>query len=120
LGDRLVLIIEDDEDGRDTLREALEDEGYRVLTASDGAEGLQVLQAQRPHLVLLDLFMPTMDGFTFLQSARAHAPLASIPIVALSAGGGSAGRSALQAGATRFVPKPIKLERLLEVVKELS
>jgi CheY-like chemotaxis protein len=120
VSDRLVLIVEDDQDIRDTLAEALEEEGYRVMIVADGAEGLQVLETLRPQLVLLDLFMPGMDGFTFLQAARSAEALRDIPIVALSAGRGNTARTAIQAGANRFLPKPVRLDQLLEVVEELA
>jgi two-component system OmpR family response regulator/two-component system alkaline phosphatase synthesis response regulator PhoP len=118
--DRLVLVIDDDEDIRNTLQETLEDEGYRVLTAADGSEGLGVLDHLQPNLVLLDLFMPGMDGFHFLKVARETGRLATVPIVAVSAGDGSNARAVLQEGATRYLSKPLKLDRLLEVVRELS
>ena len=120
VSDRLLLIVEDDQDIRSALGETLEEEGYQVRTAADGAEGLELLEALRPDLVILDLFMPGMDGFGFLQAARARSARAEVPIVVLSAGDRSTAGTALHAGATRFLAKPVKLDKLLEVVKTLA
>jgi CheY-like chemotaxis protein len=118
--DRRLLIIDDDQDIRSALGEALEEEGYRVFTASDGSEGLELVDTLHPSLVILDLFMPGMDGFAFLHAARARPDLGELPIVALSAGDRTTAGTALGAGATCFVGKPVKLQRLLDVVRELS
>jgi CheY-like chemotaxis protein len=117
--ERTVLIVEDDEDIRAALREMLEEEGYRVATAIDGEEGLAQVKSSRPGLVLLDLLMPGMNGLEFLAALRADQTFASLPVVVVSAGGRGSAGMAVEAGATRFLPKPLKLARLLSVVQEL-
>lgn len=109
-----VLLVEDDEELRDTMCEALELHGYAVVATPDGLAALAELD-RIDHLcvVLLDLFMPRMNGWDFLAHLRARPALAEVPVVVHS----SAARQA-PPGATRVLRKPIELERLLSVVRE--
>jgi CheY-like chemotaxis protein len=85
--EHVILVVEDDDDIREALCEMLADEGYAVEVATNGAEALDRLRAMdaKPCLVLLDLMMPVMDGWTFLAEQRRDANLASVPVVVLSA-----------------------------------
>src|SRR5260370_35631662 len=77
---RPILIVEDDLDIRDALQEILEDEGYLPYAAANGAEALEVLdRVPKPGLVLLDLMMPVMDGYQFLEIFRANPEFSAIP-----------------------------------------
>ncbi|WP_235969415.1 response regulator [Anaeromyxobacter diazotrophicus] len=85
-----VLLVEDDRAIRDTLRELLEDEGYRVQWAEHGLDALKQLRAglragQRPRLILLDLMMPVMNGWEFREAQRRDPALSQIPVIVLSA-----------------------------------
>ncbi len=80
-----VLIVDDDADQRARMRKALERDGWTVTEAEDGQDGLDKLATARPGLVLLDLTMPVMDGFTFLEAMRARPEQAGIPVVVLTA-----------------------------------
>jgi CheY-like chemotaxis protein len=81
-----VLVVEDEVDIRDMMVAILESEGYSVTAASDGAEALAQLKAgSRPCIILLDLMMPVMDGWTFCQETGKDPALAGIPIVVVSA-----------------------------------
>jgi len=80
-----VLVVEDDASARDLLRRTLEREGYTVVEAADGGEGIERLRASRPKLVLLDLLMPRMDGFAFLEALRSREEWRAIPVVVVSA-----------------------------------
>src|SRR3712207_6404701 len=86
-----LLVVEDDQDIRETLQQALELEGYQVSTAGNGKEALDILHLadppSRPHLILLDLMMPIMDGWEFLEKARSTNLLSGIPVVIVSAAG---------------------------------
>ena len=75
-----VLVVDDDADVTDTMREILEDEGHRVFVANNGARALEVVRAVRPDLVLLDLEMPEMDGRHFLAEVRRAPELAHVQI----------------------------------------
>jgi CheY-like chemotaxis protein len=110
---RRILLIEDDEDSREALRDLLELEGYEVETAGDGLEGLEAFAAQEPCLVLLDLMMPKMDGWEFLEALREYPP-SEAPVVILSAFGGD--RSDRRIADRPFLAKPVDIEELLGTV----
>ncbi len=80
-----VLILEDNLDALELARRVIQSEGYRVVTAEDGLEGLQHLEQCLPDLILLDLMMPRMDGFGFLAALRSRPECARIPVVVLTA-----------------------------------
>ena len=77
----VVLIVEDEEESRETLRELLELEGYEVQVAANGQEALDKLDALNPCIVLLDLFMPVMDGWQVLERLRANGRLSKMNVV---------------------------------------
>src|SRR4051794_9392013 len=86
-----ILVVEDDPDLRELLKQTLAGEGFDVETTSDGFMALNTLRTgPLPHLILLDVKMPKMDGWQFCQARRANSALSSVPIVILSA---HAGRS---------------------------
>jgi CheY-like chemotaxis protein len=114
-----VVVIEDDEPIRNVIQEALEIEGYRVIVAGDGKEGLEVLKkATTPCLILLDLMLPIMNGWEFMEELRKDNGnmLAAIPIVITSAAGGAA-KTAVE-HAQGYIRKPIDLELLLSTVRK--
>lgn len=80
-----VLIVEDDDTIREQLAEALEYEGFSVVTASNGREALDRLSRGPVRTMIMDLMMPVMNGWELVQSIRAHASLASIPILTITA-----------------------------------
>jgi len=108
------LVIEDDEAIRETLHEALAMEGYDVLVAANGKEALDIIHSgERPGLALLDLMMPVMDGWRFLEALDVH-----VPIVVVSAyvhGAKTMTAAALLRRPVGFMTKPINLDTLLEV-----
>jgi CheY-like chemotaxis protein len=108
-----ILVVEDDQDIREMLHELLTDEGYTVFTANNGKEGLLKLQLmRRPCLILLDLMMPVMNGWEFLDAKGSNDIIASIPVIVTSA---IADRNqALQV--TEVVKKPIDLDALLRTI----
>lgn len=82
---RVILMVEDDEDQRQRMRLLLEKEGWKVVEAENGKLGLEALEGQMPSLVLLDLMMPEMDGFQFLEEMRARERWRGVPVVVLTA-----------------------------------
>jgi CheY-like chemotaxis protein len=110
-----VLVVDDDRDIRETLEEVLAYEGYSVATARNGAEALAVARMLRPSLILLDLFMPVMDGAEFRRQQRQDPEIGAIPVVVVSAAAGLSERIAGLdvAGA---LEKPLHIEELFEVV----
>jgi len=113
-----ILVIDDEEPIRETLRLGLEPEGYEVVTAADGPEGLErFADGAGWDLVLLDQRMPEMDGLEVLQ--RLRAANRSVPVMLLTAHGSIelTGKS-LASGARGFLTKPISLRSLREVVRK--
>jgi CheY-like chemotaxis protein len=109
-----ILVVDDDADIREVLSEVLIESGHDVMTASNGLEGLQILRdGWSPCMVLLDLMMPVMDGYLFLEEARNDPALASIPITVITAGR-QVDIQRLE-GAT-LVAKPIRLPALMSLI----
>jgi CheY-like chemotaxis protein len=115
---RHVLVVEDDESIRNSLRLVLEDEGYTVDVAGNGREALDRLESHaRPALVIVDLVMPVMSGWELCAEMARRQDLASLPVVIVSASGeadGGSGPVGLETVHT--LPKPILFERLLDHV----
>jgi CheY-like chemotaxis protein len=109
---RPVLVVDDDKDIRETLQELLEDEGYAVATARNGAEALERLRDVHPGLVVLDLFMPVMDGVEFRRRQLADPEIAGVPVVVISAAASLEERVAPMRP-EGHLEKPIRLESLL-------
>jgi CheY-like chemotaxis protein len=114
-GSCAVLVVDDDRDIRETLQEILETEGYEVQTARNGADGLERARAVRPSLILLDLFMPVMDGAEFRHRQVEDTQLADIPVVIVSAAAGLEERIAAL-GVAGHLEKPLDIEHLFDVV----
>jgi CheY-like chemotaxis protein len=109
-----ILVVEDEKELREMMREALEMNGYTVVTAVEGQAALEAIaRIERLCLVLLDLLMPGMNGWDFFKELRARPALADVPVVVHTSAPGSAPQ-----GATRVLTKPLDLTRLLDVVRE--
>jgi CheY-like chemotaxis protein len=115
-----VLVVDDDRDLRETLVEILEERGYQVSQAGDGAQALHVLEAgaTKPSLILLDLTMPGMDGSAFRTEQLKDPALAAIPILVFTADG-HAREKAEGMGAQGLVRKPLELKTLLAAIDRL-
>ena len=81
---KTVCIVDDDENVRDIYRRRFENEGFSVITAINGEEGLALIQEKLPDIILLDLQMPVLDGFAVLNALKADVKLADIPVVVFS------------------------------------
>ncbi len=109
-----VLLVEDEEDLREMMRYALEADGYSVVAACDGEEALAAVpRIEHLCLVLLDLVMPGMNGWDFFDAFRARPGMERVPVVVHTSSSASAPE-----GASRVLQKPLKLQRLLDVVHE--
>jgi UDP-3-O-[3-hydroxymyristoyl] N-acetylglucosamine deacetylase len=111
-----ILIVDDEEPIRAAVRGVLGDEGFRVLEAPDGRGALEVLRHEQPVLVLLDIWMPEMDGIELLRRIRVHSPRSRV-IVISGHGNIETAVRATQLGAADFIEKPFSLEGLLERVR---
>jgi CheY-like chemotaxis protein len=116
--DRNILIVEDDSDVRGAMAALLEGEGYQVIEAEDGAAALRHLRSSEDVcLILLDLFMPVMNGWKFRDEQRRDPRIADIPVVVVSADA-AAPQKAAALGAVDAMVKPSNFDRLLKLVAE--
>ena len=116
---KTVLVVEDYEDSRFILGQLLEMSGYRVLEAADGREAVRMAERECPDIVLMDLQMPILDGFTATSLIRRTESTCQIPVIAVSAQSTDEFISAAAlVGCDSFVPKPVDFDLLLEVVRE--
>jgi type II secretory ATPase GspE/PulE/Tfp pilus assembly ATPase PilB-like protein/ActR/RegA family two-component response regulator len=104
-----ILLVEDEDSLRRVMRDLLEAEGYRVFEARDGSEALEEVDRHNPSIVLLDLNLPNVDGFTVLSQLRSRTHTADVPILVVSARGDEDNEvRALHLGATDFISKPFR------------
>lgn len=113
-----MLVIEDDPDMREIERATLGFAGHNVMLAANGREGLQVLERQRPCVILLDLMMPVMDGLTFLQERTRRRLAEDVPVLCVTAGGDELTAHALTLGARECLHKPTDIDELCDKVAQ--
>ena len=94
-------------------------EGFSVITAEDGQEALDLVQSGPPDLVITDIQMPKLDGIEMIKQLREQFDTRKMPIVVMSAFGSGITKHALDAGASRSTPKPMQVNSLLDVVRQL-
>ncbi len=115
-----ILIVEDNELNRDMLSRRLQKRGYDVLLAVDGEDGLDIARANTPDLVLMDMSLPTVDGWEATRRMKSDVLLRHIPVIALTAHAMANDRDkALAAGCDDYDTKPIELPRLLAKMEAL-
>jgi CheY-like chemotaxis protein len=115
---RRVLIVDDDEPLRQSLREALRFGGYEVLEAQDGTHGLQQAQQVRPDVILMDVKMPGIDGYETCRGLKENIATQAIPVIFVTAVGDQAlNQRAYEAGGLACVVKPFRLESLTGVIE---
>ena len=115
-----VLVVDDDPPVRGMLSAALRRHGFRVLLAGDGAEAERALTLHRPHLILLDLMMPEVNGWDFLQRMQETGLKGAVPIIVISAHLRNDPQALLKMGVSAILPKPFQLDELLDLVNHLS
>lgn len=117
---RTVMVVEDFEDNRFMMRRLLEMSGYRVVEAVNGEQAVEVAVRERPHLILMDLSLPLLDGLAATRRIRQNEALRRIPIIAVSAHDTSDFHAdALAAGCNDYVTKPIDFEQLEQLLSRL-
>ncbi len=113
-----LLLIDDDPNLILLVKDYLEFRGYKVITAENGREALEVLQQQTPDMIICDVMMPEMDGYTLVQQIRNNASTSWIPVLFLSAKGQSQDRvKGLNMGADVYMVKPFEPEELVAQVE---
>lgn len=111
-GSSSILLVEDDQDIRESVSELLELEGYTTVTTINGREALEQLhRMDKPCLILLDVMMPVMDGHAFMKKIQEEQPLSEIPVVVMSAS------HKPPAGAKGYLSKPLDIDELLGWVR---
>lgn len=114
-----VLYIEDNEQNLYLVRFILEKHGYEVLAATDGQEGIDLAARIRPDLILLDIQLPRMDGYSVARQLRTNPDLAPIPIVAVTSYAMAGDRDkALAAGCNGYIEKPINPDTFMQQVEQ--
>jgi len=114
-----ILYVEDDVNNRLLIRRVLMAEGYQVLEAGDAAETLRLVHEHEPDLILMDINLPEVDGYTLTSQIRASPRLANVPVIALTANvmRGDRERS-LEAGCDGYIQKPIDVDLLPNQIKQ--
>lgn len=116
-----LLVVEDVPDILVLLNETLKFKGYRVVTATNGEEAMEIIQKERPALIITDILMPKMDGFNLVHRLRLDSATRNIPVVFLSATyvAPEDKEFALTIGVTRFVEKPVDMETFFPMIDGL-
>ncbi len=115
-----ILLVEDDEMNRDMLSRRLIKRGYEVVLAVDGEQGVAMSGSENPDLILMDMSLPGIDGWTATRQVKANDTTREIPVIALTAHAMAGDREkALEAGCDDFDTKPVELQRLLGKIEGL-
>ena len=115
-----ILLVEDNEMNRDMLSRRLERKGFQVVIATDGAEGVSRAKAEQPALILMDMSLPIMDGWTATRAIKGDGMLRTIPIIALTAHAMAGDKErAMEAGCDDYDTKPVEFARLLGKIQAL-
>jgi CheY-like chemotaxis protein len=115
---KTILLIEDNEMNRDMLSRRLTRRGYKVLMAEDGASGLRMVRSVAPHLILMDVSLPDIDGLEITRRLKAAEETRHIPIIVLTAHAMTGDREqAMDAGGDDYDIKPVQIERLIDKIE---
>ena len=114
-----ILVVEDQEDNIQILRDLLANAGFTILEAKDGEEGVRVALAECPDLILMDIQLPLLDGFEATRRIKADSACRSIPIIVVTSYALAGDEvKALAAGCDAYVPKPYSPRQLLAKIRE--
>ena len=115
-----ILVVDDDENILNLEKTILEQKGFAVTSAAGGAEALRVLERATFDLVLLDVMMPEVDGFTVCRKIKEDPRLKDVPVIFLTAkGGGDALAEGFESGAVMYINKPFTANKLLTIVNTM-
>ncbi|MEA5522522.1 response regulator [Limnoraphis robusta] len=115
-----ILLVEDNEMNRDMLERRLSRKGYEVLIAVDGAEGVELSRSHQPDIILMDMSLPVMDGWSATREIKNYPKTNTIPVIALTAHAMAGDREkSIAAGCDDYDTKPIEFTRLLEKIETL-
>jgi CheY-like chemotaxis protein len=111
-----ILIVEDNSDSRNLLNLCLSNKGFHIVTANNGTEGLSLAQAEKPDLIITDIFMPITGGVEMIRQIRAEPELALTPIVLYTAQILESVENAIQAGANKAFYKPLDIDEMIQYI----
>ena len=115
-----ILVVDDDENILNLEKTILEGQGFQVTRAAGGAEALRLLETASFDLVLLDVMMPEVDGFTVCRKIKENSRLKDLPVIFLTAkGGGDALAEGFESGAIMYINKPFTANKLLTIVNTM-
>lgn len=118
---KTILTVDDSRMMREMLLMVLQGAGFNVIQAEDGVEGLDMLEAASPDVIITDINMPRLDGFGFIEGVRKDDRHRAVPILVLSTEGDIEKKNrARAAGATGWIVKPFNAEKLVEAVRRVS
>lgn len=117
---KTVLVMDDDLNLLEAVRAALEERGYRVLTAADGVSGLAAFEREAPDVVVVDMMLPRASGFSVAEKVKNHPAAGGPPVIMITANEGTRHRDyAAKIGVDEYLCKPFAVERLVESVERL-
>ena len=115
-----ILIVEDNEENRDSLSRRLQRRGFAVIIAEDGKAGVAMARSEKPDLILMDMNMPELDGWEATRQLKAAAETKDLPVIALTAHAMSGDRDrALEVGCADYHTKPVEFPKLLAQIETL-
>ena len=114
-----ILVVEDNQDNREMVVKVLKFNGYEVIEAVDGEEGIEKAKTEAPDLILLDIYLPKMDGYEVAKRLKGDTDLRDIPVIALTAHAMKGNREqALAAGCDGYISKPIDIRELPKQIEQ--
>lgn len=118
MAEKTVMIIEDEEDAAELFAEMMRVSGYRVVKTSKSVPAIEIMTAEKPDVILLDIMMPEVSGLDILRAMRRDPALANIPVVIITAKGMPADiKNGMEAGASTYLTKPVGFLDLKEAVE---
>ena len=114
-----ILVVEDNENNLYMMKFMLEENGYQVIEAADGVEGVKLAASEKPDLILMDMQLPLLDGYEATKQIKANEKIANIPIIAVTSYAMVGDREkTLKAGCTGYIEKPINPETFLDEINK--
>ena len=114
-----ILVVEDNPDSREMIACLLRLKGYDIVSATDGQEAFDLLERERPDLIITDIQMPNVDGIEMIRRLRKHSELNQVPILVMSAYRSGVVSEAMAAGANASTRKPVEWHSLHEIIRQL-
>ena len=119
MNEKIILIVDDNQDSRELVMKVLGGKGYKLIEALDGEDALAQVQVERPDLILMDISLPKIDGHEVTRRLKSQAEYKEIPIIALTAHAMKGDKEkALASGCNGYIPKPIDVREIPIIIKD--